>query len=336
MLKEVKKLQHEGLNGQIYTRTICIVICDFCGKEFEKCSKRRLKDTSDFCSILHQSNAYKKGTILCEKKQKKTEETCLKRYGRKSGFDSEKAKQTMLLKHGVENGYMIPSVREKSIAVKKCLFKEGKIKSPFLRPEVREKANKTYLERYGKLGPVHPLKGLDNPMHREEVKEKLKKTNLEKFGVNCNLMLPEVKAKLALSETHKKRHETMKKKCAYKNMTRPETIVKKHLLSMFEFNDIVYQQFTEHWPIDFYVKSIGAYIQVDGLYWHGLDRPIEEIMECKTSRDKVILKKIETDARQNEWFKKNGLKLFRVREDDINMGNFVEFDVFLKNLICQE
>ncbi len=62
------------------------------------------------------------------------------------------------------------------------------------------------------------------------------------------------------------------------------------------------------WSIDVYVPEINVYFQFDGIYWHGLDRPISEIV------DKKILKKVERDRQQIEWFSKNSMNLVRINE----------------------
>jgi hypothetical protein len=50
---------------------------------------------------------------------------------------------------------------------------------------------------------------------------------------------------------------------------------------------------TKKWNVDFYIPSIDTYVQLDGVYWHGLDRPVEVIKESKESksvRDQAIYK----------------------------------------------
>lgn len=69
-----------------------------------------------------------------------------------------------------------------------------------------------------------------------------------------------------------------------------------------------------HWPIDFYIKSIDTWIQFDGVYWHGLDRPLEIITKYRTKRDAQIHKKWLTDREQDKWFEEHGLKLIRITD----------------------
>ena len=74
------------------------------------------------------------------------------------------------------------------------------------------------------------------------------------------------------------------------------------------------------WPIDFYVKSIDTYVQLDGVYWHGLDRPIEVISEHRTKRDAQIHKKWLTDREQDRWFREQGLNLIRLTDVQFYKG----------------
>ena len=98
------------------------------------------------------------------------------------------------------------------------------------------------------------------------------------------------------------------------------------LLAYFNADDIVTQKFVHgtRRPIDFYIKSIDTYVQFDGVYWHGLDRPIEEIMQHKTKHDKEISSRPASDRQQNEWFKKQGMKLVRVTDVEFTTMLFDE------------
>lgn len=80
------------------------------------------------------------------------------------------------------------------------------------------------------------------------------------------------------------------------------------------FGEVKHQKWVNGWPIDFYIPSIDTYVQFDGVYWHGLDRPIEVIRASNLVRDKAIVKKWETDRVQDAWFTSNGLRLIRVTD----------------------
>lgn len=71
---------------------------------------------------------------------------------------------------------------------------------------------------------------------------------------------------------------------------------------------------TNLWNVDMYVPDIDTYIQFDGVYWHGLDRPVEEIKNSNTKRNIAIYKKWTIDREQDEWFLKVSKRLVRITD----------------------
>jgi hypothetical protein len=69
-------------------------------------------------------------------------------------------------------------------------------------------------------------------------------------------------------------------------------------------------------------RSIDTYVQLDGVYWHGLDRPIELIAEHRTKRDVQIHKKWATDREQDAWFAERGMKLVRITDAHVQAKGF--------------
>jgi hypothetical protein len=97
----------------------------------------------------------------------------------------------------------------------------------------------------------------------------------------------------------------------------PEDRLYDTLCNVYESDNVVRQVAVPgtKWLIDFYIRSIDTYVQLDGAYWHGLDRPIEVIAEHKTKRDVQIHKKWLTDREQDKWFNRMGKLLIRVIDD---------------------
>lgn len=62
------------------------------------------------------------------------------------------------------------------------------------------------------------------------------------------------------------------------------------------------------WDIDFFVSTTLVYFQLDGVYWHGLDRPI--VKQTNTTIQKTMLR----DKKQIDWFQKNNKKLVRITD----------------------
>lgn len=87
------------------------------------------------------------------------------------------------------------------------------------------------------------------------------------------------------------------------------------------FSEVKHQKWCGGWPIDFYIPSIDTYIQFDGVYWHGLDRPIEVIRSSSKVRDQAIVVKWETDRKQNAWFNEHARRLIRVTDEEFKRGD---------------
>lgn len=64
--------------------------------------------------------------------------------------------------------------------------------------------------------------------------------------------------------------------------------------------------------IDFKIGDI--YLQIDGRYLHGLDRPLEEIKQSSAGRDKSIYQRWFSDRDQDEQFSAAGLRLLRITD----------------------
>lgn len=77
-------------------------------------------------------------------------------------------------------------------------------------------------------------------------------------------------------------------------------------------------------PIDFYIRPIDTFIEVDGEYWHGLDRPIEEIAELKCRGDAKVLSKWQWDRELDARCNRERTRLIRItdRELDSDAWNF--------------
>lgn len=117
-----------------------------------------------------------------------------------------------------------------------------------------------------------------------------------------------------------KRHQTMKRNGTYKKSSIEERLYE-YLCATYGVDDVGRNVLiNDRWPIDFHVKSIDTYVQLDGVYWHGLDRPINEIAQHKTKRDVQIHKKWITDRRQDSWFKERGIRLVRLTDRQFAEG----------------
>lgn len=131
----------------------------------------------------------------------------------------------------------------------------------------------------------------------------------------------------------KKRHETMKRNGTY-GTSKPETNAHLFLCQLFGDENIERQKVTNNkWAIDHYISLFNLYIQTDSLYWHGLDRPIEKILEFKTERDEMIYRHYLNDLKQNKWFLENKKVLIRIT--DIEVNSCTDQNDYLDLIICK-
>lgn len=162
--------------------------------------------------------------------------------------------------------------------------------------------------------------GVDNPSQASSIKEKKRLTCSARHGVDSVFNIPFVRAQSNSQTSLQKRHNTMKRNGSY-GKSQVEERFAADLSSRFE----IQRQVRVHlWEIDFYVKNTDTYVQFDGVYWHGLDRPIEVIAEHRTLRDVNIHRTWLRDQEQNEWFRAHGMRLVRVTDRDFKRG--VKFD----------
>jgi hypothetical protein len=278
----------------------------------------------------------------------KRKETCLERYGVESVFQVpevlEKRRTTYTANWGVDhpmkseegrrqhsNAMLSRSEQDREVQRVKtrqtCLRRFG-VEHPMFDPNsaYRQKRDKTCLERYSSAVPTKS----------EQVKSKTRATNIGRYGTPFPMMNEDVKARMVESLKQNdlqaiaiKRFETMKRNGSFRK-SRAEDKMYELLARYFGTDDVERNKRPEGtaWPIDFYVKSIDAWIQVDGIYWHGLDGQLEEHRKRASHdrRSRIIVYKWETDRRQNAWFAERELRLFRFT--DIQIRSFPnEFDI---------
>jgi len=330
------------------TRKAYSVKCDSCGKEYEIFHRKDSDDRKDFCSIVCKSDSQRRGGILFEK----TRNSCLEKYGTDSPAKNEQVKErsksTCLKKYGVEFTGQVPSTREKAKntslerygvehILQSDLGKEKfrntsyerygtahpnqnqeirkKISESNSSPAAKKKREKTNIERYG----------YSTPMLNEDIKKKYEESLIKKYGTSNLFTVEEIKEKIkkTLFERYgclnpmnsqpfkDKRLETLKKSRKH-GTSRPENLLYEHLCFIFGENDVERHVIVNGWEIDIHVKSLNYYIQHDGSYHHGLDRPVDEIFKFKNPTDKTIYKTYLRDLEQKKYFEEKGMTLLRI------------------------
>lgn len=141
----------------------------------------------------------------------------------------------------------------------------------------------------------------------------------------------EVKAKYNFNDIWIKSHETKKQNGTYAS-SKAEDRFYERLVRLF--GNVERQVSIIHdvgqWSIDFKINDV--YVQFDGVYWHGLDRPVQMIRESGKMRDQAILWAIEGDQLQNAWFAARGLRLVRITDQQ---EKTLSDDALLKLLTMQ-
>ena len=230
---------YDKLNRETKITFICS-----CGKENCEKNFRTINEIGAFCKECTFKN-----------KKEKIKQTCIKRFGVESSFQSkqvkEKIKQTCLLKYGTEYPSQSEQVKEKikqtclenlgveypsqSEQVKEkfkqtCINNFG-VENPSKNEEIKEKRKQTCITKFGVeyLFQNEKVKekfkqtcinnfGVENPLLSEEVKEKIKETNLEKFGVENPFQNEDIKQKMK---------DTNLKKFGVENPSKSEEIKEK-------------------------------------------------------------------------------------------------------------
>lgn len=279
--------------------------CDACGCEFSG-PARSLNLEFHFCKKSCMNKAQAKGGVLWERNKKRN----IEKYGVEHTLSRpevrEKFKNTCIERYGVENPSQVDFINDKkSKSAIETFQKNGK--------EINAKRALTNIERIG----------VPWPMMSKEIRKKSVETFKEKYGKNvkCAMDIKEVKEKTDFESAAIKRHSTMKKRGSYKT-SKPEEKVYEFLCKKYGKQNIERQAIVKNWPIDFYIKTIDVYVQVDGTYWHGLNRSFEELQASSNPRDKIILRKKKTDAEQDAWFENHALSLVRITENQVKSGDF--------------
>lgn len=302
--------------------TIHLLECDECHIHFKKDSKYA-KKKRHFCSRSCSNASQKCGVLLddfreaCRKKlgcdypmqseavRQKSKETCKEKYGVESIGSLALASYAKSL--GVVNVSQLPEHKEK---VRQTSKKKYGVDHPLAAPDVRIKISKTVESKYG----VH------NFVQSDVFKAKAAETHMLLRGVSHHSQTKEFKENIDWHKAAKKRHATMKAHGQYAT-SRSEEKFYLFLCDAFGEKNVVRNALVGSSMIDFYVSSCDVYVQFDGVYWHGLDRPLEEITQFKHPRDKIIFDTVLRDAKQVDTFASLGLRLVRVTDKEFALAS---------------
>jgi hypothetical protein len=122
-------------------------------------------------------------------------------------------------------------------------------------------------------------------------------------------------AAAATPEARQKAYETCRKKGIRAFTSKVEDSVYEILCERFGAEDVKRWKYitrscgTKH-NVDLFIISLNTYIEVDGEYWHGLDRPYEELPDAFRA-------KFDHDRALDTYCVQNAIKLVRVTDLEI-------------------
>ena len=200
-------------------------ICPICGKPTK--FRNIIVGYSGYCCSAHAS--------LDDKVKEKVADTCMRRFGARSTFQSEeikeKIKKTNIERYGSENPFGSKKIREK---IKKTNIDHLGVENPFQSEEIKERIKKTNIERYGGFALQSPILkekvkktnleryGVETPLKSKDIEEKIKKTNVEKYGTENPFQSEEIKERI--KKTNIERYGAMNYSSAVGKFNNPDLI----------------------------------------------------------------------------------------------------------------
>lgn len=240
----------------------------------------------------------------------KIAKTNMRIYGAPCVFGKESSKrkqikQTSLNRYGTE--YPQASKRSRDNAKKTNLKCRG-VENVFACSIVKQTIKETNMKRYG----------VEWNQHDPVIKARQESTNLKRYG-NINpakndLIKSKISNRLRDLDVRERHHATMKSRNRYGG----KSMIEDRFYEILKlcFLKIERQVLVNGWSIDFYIDDIDTYVQFDGVYWHGLDRNIDDIKKNDNKRDRTILRTMEIDVLQRSWFNEQNLKLIRITDKE--------------------
>jgi|SRR3990167_4452155 len=280
-----KCVNNNKKNKGIITKTISMKWKEKTQNEIDKIQRRMRKTTKEIHGCETYRNVKQAKETWSNKPEKEIEQ-----------IRGQQRETTKILYGGL--GFASKHIKEKATETYKN--KTG-YTHQMKNPNTRQQAKETYIKNNGGLG-----------FASKSVYKKFVKKIKEIYGVSHPM-----KSKIC----QKNARNTMKENGTYgAKQSKIENIFYELLCTFYNTNDIKRHKDINNHDIDFYISSIDTYIQFDGVYWHGLDKPIEEIKEIANGGSKQAVGIYEgyfNDREQDKWFKDNNLKLIRITDIEL-------------------
>lgn len=301
-------------------------------KQVKYCDKDYLNNPFHYCCRKCFHISFSNG-VSDDLRKKKFKEKTGKEYPMQIDSIKEASRANVIEKYGVTNISKVSEVKKKKA---KTTLKHYGVENPLNSKEIIDKVKQTNIKKFGTDCPmknpeiVAKLKqsimdkyGVDNISKLQSIKDKKEELSFKKYGVKTPLMSDEIKSKIDYIANFKKAHETNKKNGTYSS-SKIEDELYDLLCDYYGQKNVDRHILINNWDVDFYIKNINTYLQLDGVYWHGLDRDIDAIKLSANDRDKNIVKKYYTDIKQNNWFKESNIKLVRITDMQFKKLIFID------------
>lgn len=230
--------------------------------------------------------------------------TCNKK-SRSSGKLAQQWKQTKLDRYGVGHSSQVPGATEKMIVTR--VKRTGAAGPAAKVSSSNRRWRETMVVRHG----------VEHPSKSGDIKEKKRLTYQERYGVDNPFCVgsPFRSDHDALSEAGQRGYRSTTRQSNGWMLSKPEKLLVEFLRSRYK--DVRQQVPVEHgtrkpWLIDAYVSDTQTYVELDGMFWHGLDKPYERLhLRGRAAYDR--------DRAQDEWFRAEGHRLVRVTDEEVLM-----------------
>lgn len=337
------------------SKTKVIIICSEHGEFSQSPEKHWIGQGCPFCSQkkLEETNMQKYGVrrpLQNEKIQQKMEETTMQRYGvrNSSMCDAvmEKRRQTNRERYGVDYTCQADSVIAKKEKTLQSLYGGN---SPFSSQEVQTKARKTIRERYGVENVAQNADiqvkmkktcmeryGVEYALSSSDVQEKKMKTMVERYGGNCPFVSTEIREKSRLTNIERygvsnpmqsdvianKVLDTKKENNTF-HTSSSEELLYTMLCEKYGEQDIERQFMSDVYPFpcDFYIKSRDMYIELNGLWTHGMcwfDKNNTEHLDILSDWQEKALDSEYYDNAVNVWTNRDVVKRQTAYDNHLN------------------
>ncbi len=257
-----------------------VFACDECGREY---------------TLGHKATHATNGALtFCSK-------PCNKK-ARSTGKLAEQWKCTKLERYGVEYSSQILGAGQKMIATR---VKRTGAKAPSdHRSSSNEKFRMTMQERYG----------VEYPMQSADVREKARQSWQERYSVD-NPFSAGSQFRLDHEELSIAGQKGYRSTCQKSDwlVSEPERVLVEWLRQRYKHVETqvpVKHSTRRSWLIDAHIVDTDTYVQLDGEFWHGLDKPYTELHPKGREA-------FDRDRAQDEWFASQGKRLVRITDKEL-------------------